>query len=164
MKAPAADRSHVTKEGIQSLLDFWLYGILKSTSELGTAGLFLRRTEEEAVSRFIETERMHLGRARDPEQAIRSYLRVLDERGIMDERDVSLHRDGDRVGLEIGPLCPYRTVCGWINAEKPLQRCFRAIAFAEFLRGCTGRHYEGTLDAFGLPCQVTLAPSRIEVG
>jgi hypothetical protein len=163
MTAKQVDEPHTTKEGIQSLLDYWLYGMLKSSTELGTAGVFLRTVEEVAVGRFIEEQGVRLARAHTPEQALRAYLHVLDERGIMDERDVSLRSDGDRVRLEIGALCPYRSACSWIDRETGLHRCLRAVAFTELLRICMGHKYEATLDEFAIPCKVLLSPSRLEV-
>ncbi len=162
MTTAKAHDSHVTKEGTQRLLDYWLYGLVRSASELGTADLVLRKVEEAAVSRFIDRVRAEIKDARTAEEAVHRYLHALDRDGIMDRRDVTLRADEDRLHLRIGALCPYRTVCEWANAEQPLRRCFRVISLSEAIHCCTGHRYDGTLDRFGLPCEVTLFPSHIE--
>ncbi len=155
---------HTTREGIQRFIDYQLYGMLKACSYFGTAGLFVRKAEEESVSKFLENERILLGRVRDSAQALRRYFRMLDERGIVDQGDIAIRKEKDPLRIEVGASCPYRTVCEWADREQRLPRCFRAIAFAEVLRRSTGRPYEGLLDRFGLPCHLTLAPSRLGAG
>lgn len=152
-----------TKEGIQRFAEFWLYAVLKASSDLGTTGVFLRKVEEYAISRFLEQEHVELGRIPDPAEAIRRYMHALGERGMMDEQAVTTRMDGQRVRVEVGLACPYRSVCEWANGEHSLERCFRATAFKEILQRCTGRRYEGTLEVFGVPCRVTLSRSRLEV-
>ncbi len=136
--------------------------MLKSASELGTADLVLRKVEEAAVAKFIDRVRAELSGARTAEEAVRRYLGALNRDGIMDQRDVTLRADGNRLRMQIGALCPYRTVCDWANAEQPLHRCFRVISLSEAIHCCTGHRYDGTLDRFGLPCELTLFPSPIE--
>ncbi len=154
--------SHTTKEGVQLFTEFWLYALLKSCSDLGTTDVLLRKIEEEAVSKFLNHEHIELGHVRDPEEVIRRYMHALGERGMMDERAVATRPAGAQVHVEIGRACPYRSVCEWANAEHLLERCFRAMAFTEILQRCTGRRYEGTLDAFGVPCKVTMSRSQLE--
>ncbi len=161
MTAAKISDPHITKEGTQQLLDYWLYGLLKSAAELGTADLVLRKVEEAAVSRFTDRVRAELRGARTAEEAVRRYLAALDRDGIMDQRDVTVRADGNRLRVSIGALCPYRTVCNWANAEQPLHRCFRVISLSEAIHCCTGHRYDGKLDRFSLPCELTLYPSQV---
>lgn len=155
--------THTTKEGIQRLTEFWLYAVLKASSDLGAAGVLLRRIEEEAVSKFLGHEHIDLGSTSDPEEAIHRYMEALDRRGMMDADAIVTRRERDAVHVEIGLACPYRTVCEWAESEHRLRRCFRATAFSEVLRRTTGRLYEERLDSFGVPCRITMSPSRLEV-
>src|SRR6058998_49367 len=42
-----------TKEGLQRLLDFFVYGMLRAAESLGNAPLFLRTVEEEGLRKFL---------------------------------------------------------------------------------------------------------------
>lgn len=152
-----------TKEGLHDFMNYWLYGMLKTSSDLGTEGLFLRKTEEAAVDKFLDEVGLSLGRSHDPEQIIEAYHRGMEERGMLNRAAIAIHMDGERLRFEIGQACPYRTVCGWAHAEGRLRRCFRTLAFAEVLRRATGRVWDGTLEEYGIPCRVSVAPTRLGV-
>ncbi len=160
MKRSKAADEHTTREGAQRLLEFWLYGILKASQELGTSELFVRKIEEAAVDKFVEEEHAGSRHFTDPAHAIRAYVQLLDDRGMMEASAATVRGDGERAKVEIGAACPYRAVCNWVHSEGHLSRCFRATAFVEYLERSMGRRYDPTLDEFGVPCKITLSPSK----
>lgn len=163
MKATKTRDDPTTLKGAKDFLNYWLYGMLKTSSDLGAEGVFLRNAEEAAVQKFLEVGHLDLGDVRVPEEILEAYHRAMEERGMLDRTAITMRRDGERLRFEIGQACPYRTVCGWAHAEGRLRRCFRTLAFAEVLLRQTGRVWDGTLEEFGIPCRVSVSPSRLEV-
>lgn len=147
-----------TAEGLQKFLNYWLYGCLKTAGELGNTKVFMRTIEQEALGKFIESEARDLQMAPDAETACRAYMKDLDRRGIMDSGDLVCQSQGDQLRVQIGAGCPYRRTCDWIHEEGAPVHCFRAVALSEMLRITLKQVNGWTLDAFGVPCTITLKP------
>lgn len=150
-------------KGLQSFLDYWLYGVVRTSENLGNARMFLRSVQEESIRKLLDTEELSFGKSRDPLHILRAYDQHLDRLGILDGNDAEYRGEGDGVHLAMGPSCPYRTACNWIHAEGTPLHCFRTDALGEVLRILTHRTYDGVLDDFGVPCQITFKPLHLEV-
>ena len=135
----------------------------KVTSLFGNAQLFLRTAEHEMLKKLFVTQKLDLSVSQDPATVCERYTKELDREGIMDNRDTVFRRDGNRVAVEIGTQCPYRQTCTWIQEEGLRIHCFRAVALTEVLRLVLDRDFEGKLDSFGIPCKITLSPTRLDV-
>ena len=122
----------------------------------------MRTIEQEALRKFFESEGAKPAVASDAATACRDYLADLDRRGIMSASDAEVGAQGERLHVTIGETCPYRKTCGWIHDEGGAVHCFRAVAMSEMLRIALRRSHAWTLDAFGLPCEITLRPLHLE--
>ncbi len=151
-----------TAAGRQKFLNYWLYGVLKAAEELGNDRVLMRTIEQHTLTKFFAMEGVETLRSRDALSACKEYSEGLDARGIMDAHDTSFRADGNRVLATIGPLCPYRDTCTWIYGEGGRVHCFRGVAFAEMLRLTLKRDFQSSLDAFGVPCEVTIRPQLPE--
>src|SRR6266498_705358 len=123
-----------TKEGLQRLLDFFVYGMLRASERLGNAPLFLRTIEEEGLRKFLTTNMPQFQAPDDPAEACRQYMQAGDEGGLFDGSDSMFRGDGDSVHAEIGDKCIYRRVCTMRHDEGLPVHCIRAFALAEMLR------------------------------
>src|SRR6266581_1465328 len=91
-----------TKEGLQRLLDFFVYGMLRTSEMLGNAPLFLRTIEEEGLRKFLMTNMPQFQAPDDPAEACEQYTRAADESGLYDGSDSVFRADGDSVRAAIG--------------------------------------------------------------
>src|SRR3989475_5018249 len=107
-----------TKEGLQRLLDFFVYGMLRAAESLGNAPLFLRSVEEEGLRKFLLIEMPKFKASANAKEACEAYTKSIDEGGLFATTDTTFTGDEDTVQAEIGDLCPYRR--GW--AQRPAQR------------------------------------------
>lgn len=148
--------------GVQSHLEYWLYGIVKVSSELGNARAFLREVQEETIRKLVEDEDLSFPEGGDPLEVLQVYNRRLDERGILDADDIAYHGKGPHLTLTIGASCPYRGACNWLHEEHVPLPCFRANAMSELLRLAGRQSYDGTLTRFGVPCHLTLKRAALE--
>ncbi len=158
-KRPGRDAA---SEGMRTFLDYWLYGVVKTSAELGNAPVFLRSVQEDSIRKLLENENLSFGGARDPVEVLRIYNEHLDGMGIIDAKDVRTRGDGDGLEVTVGASCPYRSVCDWIHDDGATPPCFRAVALSEVLRLASRRQYDGRLMRFDLPCHITLKPIRME--
>src|SRR5207245_1580895 len=100
-----------TKEGLQRLLDFFVYGMLRAAESLGNAPLFLRTVEEEGLRKFLLINFPKFQASEDPKEACEAYTKSIDEGGLFARTDTTFTGDADTVHAEIGDLCAYRRVC-----------------------------------------------------
>jgi hypothetical protein len=148
-------------DGTRAHLDYWLYGIVETASQLGNAGLFLRATQEASIRKFLKEERLVFGDAKEPSQILRQYNERLDQRGVLNADDIQYREASDGLRLSVRTTCPYRSACNWIHDDGGTVACFRAIAMSEVLRLATRRSYEGILHSFGAPCQLSFKDDRL---
>src|SRR2546426_4878230 len=99
-----------TKEGLQRLLDFFVYGMLRAAESLGNAPLFLRSVEEEGLRKFLLIEMPKFKASANAKEACEAYTKSIDEGGLFATTDTTFTGDEDTVQAEIGDLCPYRRV------------------------------------------------------
>lgn len=151
-----------SSRGVQSHLEYWLYGIVKVSAELGNARGFLRAVQEETIRKLVEDEDLTFPEGADPLEVLKTYNRRLDARGILDADDIAYHRKGRDLTITIGASCPYRSACNWLHEEKVPLPCFRAIAMGELLRLAAHESYDGRLTRFDLPCHITLNRGSLE--
>jgi hypothetical protein len=151
-----------TSKGLQSHLDYWLYGIVKSTADLGNTRSFLRSVQEETIRKFLAVEHLSFTPDMDPVQLLRRYNEHLDARGILDADDIAYHRKGNGLTTTVGESCPNRTTCNWLHDDGVPPPCFRGIAMGELLRLVTGHTFDGKLSRFGVPCHLTFKRLRIQ--
>src|SRR2546428_11836635 len=97
-----------TKEGLQRLLDFFVYGMLRAAESLGNAPLFLRSVEEEGLRKFLLIEMPKFKASANAKEACEAYTKSIDEGGLFATTDTTFTGDEDTVQAEIGDLCPYR--------------------------------------------------------
>lgn len=147
---------------MQSHLDYWLYGLVKVTTDLGNTRVFLRALQEEMFQKLLETRALEVSKEMDPVDILRRYNRQLDDRGILDADDVAYHRKGSQLNVTVGETCPYRVTCDWLHSDGIPLPCFRAIAMGELLRIVTQHAYPGRLSRFGVPCQLTFTRGALE--
>src|SRR6266540_1803908 len=124
-----------TKEGLQRLLDFFVYGMLRASEMLGNAPLFLRTIEEEGLRKFLTTNMPRFQAPDDPAEACRQYM-------------------------QIGDKCVYRRVCTMRHDEGLPVHCIRAFALAEMLRIRLDADFDWKLERFGRPCRITLTRAK----
>lgn len=149
-------------DGMKMHLDYWLYGIVKTTSQLGNAGLFLRAAQEASIRKFLQEEHLAFRDAKKPIRILETYNQGLGQRGFLNADDIWYREAPEGLQVSIGESCPYRGTCNWINDEGGTVACFRAIAMGEVLRLVTQRSYEGALRSFGVPCQLTFKNHKLE--
>jgi len=149
-----------TKEGLQRLLDFFLYGMLHASEMLGNAPLFLRTVEEEGLRKFLITNMPQFQAPEDPADACRQYTQAADESGLFDASDTVFRGDGDAVHAEIGDKCVYRRVCTMRHDEGLPVHCIRAFALREMLHIRLDSDFDWKLDHFGRPCRITLTRAK----
>lgn len=146
-----------TKEGLERLLEFFVYGMLKAADALGNAPLFIRTVEEEGLRKFLLINMPQLQTPDEPADACRSYTQAVDESGLFDGSDSVFRGDAKAVHAEIGDKCIYRRVCTMRHDEGLPVHCIRAYALAEMLRIRLEADFDWKLDRFGRPCRVTLS-------
>src|SRR3989475_11091875 len=101
-----------TKEGLQRLLDFFVYGMLRAAESLGNAPLFLRSVEEEALRKFLLIEMPKFKASANAKEACEAYTKTIDEGGLFATTDTRFTGDEDTVQAESGDICPYRRAWG----------------------------------------------------
>jgi hypothetical protein len=148
-----------TKEGLQRLPEFFLYGMTRAAEGTGTLDMFLRATEEEGLRKFMLVNMPGFRGADTPLEACRAYTVQLDATGLMDATDTSFRGDDDSIRGEVGASCVHRGVCTLRHDEGLPVRCIRAIALSEMLRVRLHRDYTPKLDSFGVPCRFRLTKS-----
>ena len=148
-----------TKEGLQKLLEFFLYGMLRASESLGNAPLFLRTVEEEGLRKFMLINMPEFQASTNATEACRGYTKEVDEEGLFDGSDTVIRGDEDQVHAEIGDRCVYRKVCTMRHDEGLPVHCIRAFALAEMLRIRLEEDFNWRLEAFGRPCRINLAKS-----
>ena len=146
-----------TKEGLQRLLDFFVYGMLRAAESLGNAPLFLRSVEEEGLRKFLLIEMPKFKASANAKEACEVYTKSIDEGGLFATTETTFTGDEDTVQAEIGDLCPYRRVCTMRHDERHPVHCIRAFALAEMLRIRLDADFDWKLDRFGRPRRVTLS-------
>lgn len=145
-----------TKEGLQRLLDFFVYGVLRAAESLGNAPLFMRTVEETALRRYLLVNMPTFKATDHATEACIAYTKAADEGGFFDASDSTFRGDADTVHAEIGDRCPYRKVCTSRHDEGLPVHCIRAFALAEALRIRLEADFDWKLSRFGRPCKVTL--------
>src|SRR2546422_4794250 len=120
-----------TKEGLQRLLDFFVYGMLRAAESLGNAPLFLRSVEEEGLRKFLLIEMPKFKASANAKEACEAYTKSIDEGGLFATTDTTFTGDEDTVQAEIGDLCPYRR--GWAahHPQGPPAHPLPGVALAE---------------------------------
>jgi hypothetical protein len=147
---------------MQIFLDSWLYGVVKTTGELGNDRVFLRAVQEASIRQLLDRAGVTFDEVQAPLDILRAYDRHLDSLGIIDSTDVEYRAEDGRLCLAVGGSCPYRSACNWIHEEGTTPPCFLAVALSEVLRLAARRQYDGKLVRFGVPCQLTFNPMRTE--
>jgi hypothetical protein len=147
---------------MQTFLEYWLYGVVKTAGDLGNARVFLRSVQEDSIRKLLENEQLAFGTAQEPIEILRIYDGHLDSMGILDRADVRYEPDGVDLRVTVGASCPYRSICNWIHEEGTTPPCFRAVALSEVLRIVGKHHYSGRLERFDVPCQLTFKPNAME--
>src|SRR5437867_1308796 len=71
-----------TKEGLQRLLEFFVYGMLRAAESLGNAPLFLRTVEEEGLRKFLLIDFPKFQASENPKEACEAYTKSIDEGGL----------------------------------------------------------------------------------
>src|SRR5438445_5216003 len=140
-----------TKEGLQRLLDFFVYGMLRAAESLGNAPLFLRTVEEEGLRKFLLINFPKFQASENPKEACEAYTKSIDEGGLFATTDTTFTGDEDTVQAEIGDLCPYRRGCTMRHDERHPVHCLRAFALGEMLRIRLDAGFDWKLDGFGRP-------------
>src|SRR5213594_2066604 len=96
-----------TKEGLQRLLDFFIYGMLRAAESLGNAPVFLRSVEEEGLRKFLLIDMPKYRVLENAKEACEEYTRSIDEGGLFTTTGTSFSGDEDTVHAVIGYLCPH---------------------------------------------------------
>src|SRR2546428_12706043 len=123
-----------TKEGLQRLLDFFIYGMLRAAESLGNAPLFLRTVEEEGLRKFLLINFPKVQAAENPKEACEAYTKSIDEGGLFVTTDTTFTGDAHTVHAEMGALCPSRRVWTIRHDERRPVHCILVVALAELLR------------------------------
>src|SRR5256885_1133940 len=100
-----------TKEGLQRLLDFFVYGMLRAAESLGNAPLFLRTVEEEGLRKFLLINFPKFQASENPKEACEAYTKSIDEGGLFVTTDTTFTRD-DEVDLDLCDPPRERTPAG----------------------------------------------------
>lgn len=148
-----------TKEGLERLVEFFVYGMLRAAESLGNAPLFLRTVEEEGLRKFLLANTPTFQGSDNITQACDEYTKAADGAGLLDGSDTVFRGDSDTVHAEIGDHCPYRRVCTLRHDEGRPVHCIRAFALSEMLRIRLEADFDWKLTRFGRPCRITLARS-----
>src|SRR5437667_8936884 len=143
-----------TKEGLQRLLDFFVYGMLRAAESLGNAPLFLRTVEEEGLRKFLLIDFPKFQASENPKEACEAYTKSIDEGGVFATTDTTLTATEDTVHAELGDLCPYRRACTMLHDERNPAPFIRAVALAEMLRIEPGTTCHGHLRLLDPPWRV----------
>lgn len=151
-----------TTEGLRSHLDYWLYGLVRVTADLGNTRPLLRALQEATIRKLLGTQVLDLTDDLDAAEILRRYNRHLDHRGILDADDLAYHRRDGALEVTVGSTCPYRATCDWLHADGIPLPCFRAIAMGELLRLVTRRAHEARLARFSVPCHLTITRGSLE--
>src|SRR2546425_12924377 len=117
-----------TKEGLQRLLDFFIYGMLRAAESLGNAPLFLRTVEEEGLRKFLLINFPKFQASENPKEACEAYTKSIDEGGLFATTDTTFTGDANTVRAEIGDLCPYRRLCTVRHHERHPAPCIPGFA------------------------------------
>src|SRR3989441_4852770 len=149
-----------TKEGLQRLLDFFVYGMLRAAESLGNAPLFLRSVEEEGLRKFLLIEMPKFKASANAKEACEAYTKSIDEGGLFATTDTTFTGDEDTVQAEIGDLCPYRRGGTPRPDERPPGPPLPAVALAGMLPVPPRAPFVWELDRFGRPGRVTLFPTH----
>src|SRR3989441_7680468 len=123
-----------TKEGLQRLLDFFVYGMLRAAESLGNAPLFLRSVEEEGLRKFLLIEMPKFKASANAKEACEAYTKSIDEGGLFATTDTTFTGDEDTVQAEIGDLCPYRRGGTLRPHERPPLHRLPALSLSGLLR------------------------------
>src|SRR2546428_2645722 len=147
-----------TKEGLQRLLDFFVYGMLRAAESLGNAPLFLRSVEEEGLRKFLLIEMPKFKASANAKEACEAYTKSIDEGGLFATTDTTFTGDEDTVQAEIGDLCPYRR--GWAlrHDPRPPPPRLPAVALAPPLPTRRSPPFSLEIGWFGVPCPGPLSP------
>lgn len=145
-----------TKEGLQRLLDFFIYGMLRAAESLGNAPLFMRTVEETGLRKFLLQSMPTFQASDNATEACEAYTKAGDASGFFESRDATFRGDADSVQGEIGDLCPYRGVCTLRHDEGLPVHCIRAFALSEMLRIRLEADFDWKLTRFGRPCRIKL--------
>src|SRR5256712_12664685 len=129
-----------TKEGLQRLLDFFIYGMLRAAESLGNAPLFLRSVEEEGLRKFLLIDMPKFKASANAKEACEAYTKSIDEGGLFATTDTTFSGDEDTVQAEIGDLCPYRRGGGLRPDAPPPRPRLRGVAAAGAVRLPVPRH------------------------
>src|SRR5213594_486357 len=86
-----------TKEGLQRLLDFLVYGMLRAAESLGNAPLFLRTVEEEGLRKFLLIDFPKFQASENPKEACEAYTKSIDEGGLFATTDTAFTATEDTV-------------------------------------------------------------------
>jgi hypothetical protein len=151
-----------TEEGSGRLLNFFLYGMIRAAESLGNPTLVIRKVVEEGLRKFLASGLPLFEAADDVRATCEAFTKAADAAGLFDGSDTVFRGDGDTVSVEIGNGCPYRRMCTARHDEGRPVYCLRTVALAEMLRIRLDEIYDGKLNRFGRPCQITLTRSRLE--
>jgi len=146
-----------TQEGLQRLLEFFIYGILRAADSFGNTPLLMRTVEEEGLRRLMDVNMPGFHESPDPLETCRAYTKAVDASGLFDGSDTVFRGDASGVEAEIGDRCVYRRVCTMRQEEALPVYCIRAAALAEMLRIRLEADFRWKLEAFGRPCHLTLS-------
>jgi hypothetical protein len=145
-----------TKEGLEKLLDFFVYGMLRASESLGNAPLFMRAVEEAGLRKFLLANMPKFQSTDNATETCAAYTRAADEEGLYNSADSTFRGDDNTIRAEIGDQGPYRRVCTMRHDEGLTVHCVRAFALAEMLRIRLDADFDWKLDRFGRPCRITL--------
>lgn len=149
-----------TKEGVQRLMEFFLYGMLRAAESVGTVEPFIRMMEEEALRKFMLVNMPGFKGSPTALETCRSYTAQLEASGLMGVTDTTFRGDDASIRGEIGEQCAYRRVCTMRHDEGLPVYCIRALALAEMLRIHLDVNYSWRLESFGVPCRVRLTRAQ----
>src|SRR5437879_12439562 len=119
-----------TKEGLQRLLDFFVYGMLRAAESLGNAPLFLRTVEEEGLRKFLLINFPKFQASENPKQACEEYTKSIDEGGLFATTDTTMTGNANMIHAEIGNLLPYRGLWIMLRDERQPVPCMRGFETA----------------------------------
>src|SRR2546428_10679411 len=138
-----------TKEGLQRLLDFFVYGMLRAAESLGNAPLFLRSVEEEGLRKFLLIEMPKFKASANAKEACEAYTKSIDEGGLFATTDTTFTGDEDTVQAEIGDLCPYRRGGAPGPPRRPPAPRLPAVGLGGELRGPLPGHFPWQIHRVG---------------
>lgn len=145
-----------TMDGLQRLLDFFIYGMLAASESLGNPQLFLRTVEEQGLRKFMLFTMPRFQASEDAMEACRAYTKELDAEGLFDGSDTTFREEDHQIHVEIGDHCAYRPVCTMRHDEGRPVHCIRAVALVEMLRIRLEADFDWRLQTFGRPCWIRI--------